>query len=1238
MSSAGQAIGMVVGGVVGFFAGGNVALGASIGGAIGGYIDPPKGPKAIGPRLDDLRVQTATYGAVIPRIYGTVATYGNIFWVENDALKEVEKTESQGGKGGGGAEVTTFSYFATFAVGICQGPVDGIRRIWAGSKLIYDAGSNDIGAILASNASADMFTIYLGTADQLPDDRMQAALGVANVPAYRGLVYIVFKDFALADYGNSLLGCPIKVEVVSESTATQYSRRVYIDNIYAPFYDTYGAGNKTGPFDPRLDGGVIRAYKSTDIYTVDIEGTLISSISAPAGAGSNFHIGTLAGQEVKFYQTINIGGGTLRIGGAIFKTRDGTATASFCGAAVRDELLYVLMCYSGVGALEIYDAELNLLSTSAQDIMVTTAAETLPFVPGTQASFCVEAGGAYLWAFVIGGSVANEFLYSISDAGALSLVWQDDLAFQGVHGDQFCAIAENGLCWILSNGGALTVFDRNLVITAQTVSLGSIVSAECLASGLLSAGDIDVTGLTQMVRGYRVASLGSIRAAIEPLQSAWPFDAIQDGYKIKFVMRGGASVATVQYDDLGATNGENAPRIRRSREMDTQIPRKVTATYIDALREYETGSGPGAERLNTDSVNEIKIELPIVLTATEAAGVEEKLLYLYWLERHEFSIVLPPTYTGLQPADVIALVDNSSTHSVRLAGINYLPDGRLECSARMASSTIYIPAAVGEEGASSGQVLTYPGASVAAMLDIPCVHSSYMDKPGFVGAMAGYLDTWRGGVLFRSDDSGQSWVGAQGFNPPPCVFGTAYGSIGAGSTHVIDEASSISVLMAAGSLSSVSLSQLYNGANHFAYGAHGRWEIIAARTCTPGASGTYVLSGLMRGRFGTERNMTSHATGDTVALLDANTVRFIGMGIDSLNLTRLYRAVSTGMSLYSVADMEMAYTGENLKCLSPVYLNGNRAQATQDWSLSWTRRTRTAVEPFSGLNQPLGESSEAYEVEIWDAGYTTLKRTITGLTAASCSYTVAQQTTDFGAPQATLYVRVFQLSSSVGRGYPLQASITAAVHEDTYIANLVIGLHMDDTGLTDVKGHAITLNGNVARSATQAKFGGYSAYFDGTGDYLSVTGETIGTGDYTIDGWIWVTTPSSLFVVFDSRNSDESNTNGLVFYVNSSSKLVFGRGAPFVGTAGTTSVTGGAWHYVELCRSSGTVRGFLDGNMEIKIANSDNLSLNGWRFGHLWNASGTHSSGYIDDIRVTKAARRTSDSSYSIPAGAFPNP
>lgn len=51
-----------------------------------------------------------------------------------------------------------------------------------------------------------------------------------------------------------------------------------------------------------------------------------------------------------------------------------------------------------------------------------------------------------------------------------------------------------------------------------------------------------------------------------------------------------------------------------------------------------------------------------------------------------------------------------------------------------------------------------------------------------------------------------------------------------------------------------------------------------------------------------------------------------------------------------------------------------------------------------------------------------------------------------------------------------------------------LSMHMDSVGLTDVKGNALTLNGGVTRSATQSKFGGYAAKFDGVDDEVFTTG------------------------------------------------------------------------------------------------------------------------------------------------------
>ena len=78
-----------------------------------------------GPRLADLDVMASTEGAPIPRVYGRARLAGQVIWATS--LEEVisHHTDTEGGKGGPTAttNTTTYSYFANFAVGLCEGPI-----------------------------------------------------------------------------------------------------------------------------------------------------------------------------------------------------------------------------------------------------------------------------------------------------------------------------------------------------------------------------------------------------------------------------------------------------------------------------------------------------------------------------------------------------------------------------------------------------------------------------------------------------------------------------------------------------------------------------------------------------------------------------------------------------------------------------------------------------------------------------------------------------------------------------------------------------------------------------------------------------------------------------------------------------------------------------------------------------------------------------------------------------------
>lgn len=1061
MSSVGQALGGIVGGVVGFFVGGptGALYGAQIGMGVGGLIDPPKGPNINGPRLSDLSVQTSTYGVPIPRVYGTIATHGNVIWLEGDKLKEVATKTKQGGKGGPSATTTTYSYFATFAVGLCKGPIAGVRRIWVGANLIYDAGADDIESIIASNEAAQGFAVYLGTDDQQTDPRMQADKGVANTPAYRGLAYIVFYDLALKDYGNSLQAAQVKVEVVKNAA---FQLPSYIgpapsmqgEIVYAS--DGIITTAEVGAREFFTDTDAVRKFKGSIIFRDYAQGTLvatrITSAVVPRGSVAEnltwFRTGFLTGsrneavvtqivdkligfssykEHLSFVGIDSISDGNFghKIAESKFLLRD-VGNAIYIDGETVSELTYP------IGPQGRLSSAYQTFNCSTDSITGAIYISIRASSTGHYEIIEIDSDADYVASWTFNYGSFPHFIYAYGDRLVITdaLTASRRLVLYDKSGATLTEVASasggdssnyaygNGIA--IHGSGLWQVTDR---LSEAPVILSDIVGAEVGLSGLVTALDIDASGLTQSVRGYRVAQIGAIRGALEPLQAAWPFDAIQAGYQLAFRPRGGGTVATIPADQLDARSAGDAPgtQLTIAREMDTQIPRRVVVRYLDTAREYDISEQAG-ERLSTDSIHLREVELPIVLTATEAAGMAEVLLYLYWLERRDVSFRLPPAYRYLEPADVITVTGEWGQYELRLTTVHLMSDGRIECQARYNAAAIYTPTAQGEEGASVGKPIALAGPSYYALLDIPLLRNQD-DAPGFPAAMAGYTSGWPGGILFRSPDDGQTWTALQGFDGP-ATLGFARTALAAGRTDIIDAASVLQVDMLAGALESVTELAMLSGANYFALGADGRWEIIAARTCELQPDGSYILRDFLRGRFGTEWAMTTHQAGDVLVLLTDPDLAWIGMDADAIGLARDYRGITSGRTIDTDQDRAFTYRAVNLEPLSPVYLNGSRHPTTGDWSLSWIRRGRVSPAWRNSVDVPLGEASEAYEVEIYDgAGYATVKRTLS-VTAASASYTSAQQVADFGGNQGTLYLRIYQLSATVGRGYPLQTSIT----------------------------------------------------------------------------------------------------------------------------------------------------------------------------------------------------------------------
>lgn len=199
-----QVAGAAVGGIFGPV---GAMVGRAAGGLAGSMIDralfagkstaPAPTPEA---RLRDIEVTSATEGTPIPRAYGRVRIAGQIIWATRMEAVVTTTTETQTARGGGKGNAfkppsqthttttTTTSYYANVALGLCEGPIAAVRRVWADGKPLDLAGVT--------------MRVYTGTQDQPADPLIVAKEGAERTPAHRGLAYVVFERLAVGAYGN----------------------------------------------------------------------------------------------------------------------------------------------------------------------------------------------------------------------------------------------------------------------------------------------------------------------------------------------------------------------------------------------------------------------------------------------------------------------------------------------------------------------------------------------------------------------------------------------------------------------------------------------------------------------------------------------------------------------------------------------------------------------------------------------------------------------------------------------------------------------------------------------------------------------------------------------------------------------------------------------------------------------------------------------------------------------------
>jgi len=194
--------------------------------------------------------------------------------------------------------------------------------------------------------------------------------------------------------------------------------------------------------------------------------------------------------------------------------------------------------------------------------------------------------------------------------------------------------------------------------------------------------------------------------------------------------------------------------------------------------------------------------------------------------------------------------------------------------------------------------------------------------------------------------------------------------------------------------------------------------------------------------------------------------------------------------------------------------------------------------------------------------------------------------------------------------------------------------------------HTITTNGDATQSSAQSKFSGSSAYFDGTGDYLSVPDSddwNFGSGDFTIDFWVrFNSLPSNDYAILATQRQDASNKmilywdnrdtnlNGMSFHFTNGGVL-YGFTEPSL----ASQYSANTWYHIAIVRNGNNWYIFRNG---IQTATAS-LSQTYPDYSGVVTIGGEtneakYFNGYLDELRISKGVARWT-SNFTPPVGPY---
>lgn len=950
----------VVGAVVGFYIGGpsGAAWGWSLGSMAGSLVDPQT---IKGPGVGDIAQQTSQAGVPRPIVFGrSQPISGNVIAVGEPVI--VKKKESQGK---GGPKVKTESVYRTYAIRVCEGPIDGFLRVWRNNILVYDARTS---SDLTPAENAQFLTnarFFLGGYDQLPSPDLEAIFGVGTTPAHRGTCYMVMANEDLTDLRGAIpqfqfqVARGARLSIVGNGVVWPWNQNLVTDPRH-PLGEYLYSTNNSGGFraetggDPHCEGSGTsvtgaanfsslaaaiaalnvewsgRSYLSTPFaYSQEAHFNLTANFTIPptslsaeskpvanpyqrwiwlhhaiAGEAPDFIAGSIAGDEDRMLDS-GVPNGTK----FWYTPWSAGVWSGWPNAFVVRKNVATTSAIWQIGVQNIVGAIGP--TCSGQHSAYVPASVRVELREGSPAEGAQRITGTFraLRSFVPIGGTANgdptslplDPVLAVDDEDYDSQAFWESAYADAVTNGDMSAGLTYGVHYPTAQSHAWLYYDE---LIENTIPVVDIIDELSLRVGLTQYDASDLDGLNTW--GLTVINQYPMYTALQSLGQVFMFDGANIDGHIKFVRRGADTVATITADDF--VDDQDMEYEISQRQDSIAIPRVLYLNYFDLegglATEVQSSERSGDRR----SVGEQSLTSAVIMDADQAAQMVV-IQHKVGIEelRGELRFSLSDAFIRLTVSDPIFLPWDSSTHRVRITRCRIM-DGLQQYIAvhdRQSSYTSDV------EGIPASPPTPPPssivGPTLLEPLDIHILRDAD-DALGLIGyvAVSGILPAWQGALVEISYDGGATYVEETSITSAS-VMGTLSSALADHPQAYPDEINSFTVNIDAEDpdIEETDLVGMFNGNNLVIVGD----ELLQFANADETSEGIWDFSYLLRGRHGTET--AAHSIGERFVLLQRSNLIAVPANLTDIGRTITFRATSFGASVDDATVVSITYTGKS---------------------------------------------------------------------------------------------------------------------------------------------------------------------------------------------------------------------------------------------------------------------------------------------------------------------------------------